>query len=68
MSARERPVVILTHGGGFGAGDKGYTVQFADWRFSRDAIASGRTPPLAGYVVLGPDLQVQDMRIGVRSK
>ncbi len=49
-------------------GDKGYTVQFADWRFSRDAIASGRTPPLAGYVVLGPDLQVQDMRIGVRSK
>ncbi|HJX85470.1 MAG TPA: metal-dependent hydrolase [Candidatus Angelobacter sp.] len=49
-------------------GDKGYSVQFLDWRFHREAIASGRSAPLSGYVILGPDLQVQDMRIGMSPK
>ncbi|HWX53341.1 MAG TPA: metal-dependent hydrolase [Verrucomicrobiae bacterium] len=48
--------------------NKGSKVQFQDWRFYQIPIRSERnSPPLAGYVVLGPNLQVQDMYIGERN-
>jgi inner membrane protein len=48
--------------------NKGYKVQFQDWRFYQVPIRSERnSPPLAGYVLLGPNLQAQDMYIGERN-
>ncbi len=48
--------------------DKGYIVQFQDWRFFGNAIGSGHSSPLSGYVVLSPDLKVEDMSMGMRPK
>jgi hypothetical protein len=53
-----RPVVILTHGGGFGAGDKGYTVAqgnfYPDMATPLPRTASSPFPSITGC---GPVVQ-----------
>ena len=54
--ATNRPVVILTHGGGFGAGDKGYTV--AQGNFYPDMAAAFATNGFVAFSInyrLWPD-------------
>jgi inner membrane protein len=42
-----------------------YQAQFEDLRFENvDVAARGRRPPLAGYVVLDPQLRVEEMYLG----
>jgi inner membrane protein len=49
--------------------DKGYQLQFQDWRFYNEGIGPpGSAPPLSGYVILDNNLQVTDMYVGQRAR
>jgi len=42
-----------------------HQVRFEDLRFqSVEGISGGRKPPLSGYVVLDPELRVEEMYMG----